>query len=47
MRSDDQTLDILYVILPPLFSTGEWLALSSLATKYYQQAEMMLVRRTM
>jgi serine phosphatase RsbU (regulator of sigma subunit) len=42
VRSDDQTLDILYVILPPLFGTGEWLALASLATKQYQQAEMML-----
>jgi len=42
VRSDDQSLDLLYVILPPLFGTGEWLALASLATKQYQQAEMTL-----
>jgi serine phosphatase RsbU (regulator of sigma subunit)/pSer/pThr/pTyr-binding forkhead associated (FHA) protein len=42
VRSDDQSLDVLYIILPPQFGTGEWLALASLATKQYQQAEMTL-----
>jgi serine phosphatase RsbU (regulator of sigma subunit) len=42
VRSDDESLDVLYVILPPQFGTGEWLALASLATKQYQQAEMTL-----
>jgi sigma-B regulation protein RsbU (phosphoserine phosphatase) len=42
VRSDDQSLDVLYVILPPQFGTGEWLALAALATKQYQQAEMSL-----
>ena len=39
IRSDPQTLDLLYVVLPPECGTGEWLALASLATKQYQQAE--------
>ncbi len=42
VRSDDQSLDVLYVILPPQYGTGEWLALASLAAKQYQQAEMTL-----
>ncbi|HEV8604809.1 MAG TPA: SpoIIE family protein phosphatase [Tepidisphaeraceae bacterium] len=42
VRSDDQTLDVLYIILPPQFGTGEWLALAALATKQYQQSEMTL-----
>ena len=42
VRSDEQSLDVLYIILPPQFGTGEWLALAALATKQYQQAEMTL-----
>lgn len=42
VRSDEQSLDVLYVILPPQFGSAEWLALASLATKQYQQAEMTL-----
>lgn len=39
LRQDDQTLDLLYVTLPPQYGSGEWLALTSLAAKQYQQAE--------
>src|SRR6185436_11733595 len=42
VRSDNESLDVLYVILPPQFGSAEWLALSALATKQYQQAEMTL-----
>lgn len=39
LRQDDEHLDLLYITLPPQYGTGEWLALSSLAAKQYQQAE--------
>jgi serine phosphatase RsbU (regulator of sigma subunit) len=42
IRSDDQTLDVLYIILPPQYGTAEWLALAALATKQYLQSEMTL-----
>jgi serine phosphatase RsbU (regulator of sigma subunit)/pSer/pThr/pTyr-binding forkhead associated (FHA) protein len=34
-----EDLDLLYVVLPPEYGTGEWLALVSLAVKQWQQAE--------
>jgi sigma-B regulation protein RsbU (phosphoserine phosphatase) len=36
---DDGHLDCLYVSLPPVYGTTEWLALVALAVKQYQQAE--------
>lgn len=39
LASDDQHLDLLYVILPPEYGTGEWLALAALATRQFQQAQ--------
>jgi sigma-B regulation protein RsbU (phosphoserine phosphatase) len=42
IRSDEQTLDVLYITLPPQYGTAEWLALAALATKQYLQSEMTL-----
>jgi phosphoserine phosphatase RsbU/P len=39
LRQDEQEQEILYVTLPPQYGTGEWLALTSMAAKQYQQAE--------
>jgi serine phosphatase RsbU (regulator of sigma subunit) len=39
IRVDADTLDLLYVTLPPQYGTGEWLAMTSLAVKQYQQSE--------
>ena len=39
LRSDDRTMDFLYVMLPPEFGRSEWLALAVLAAKEFQQAE--------
>lgn len=40
LGSDDQFLDVLYVVLPVEYGTGEWLALVQLASEEYRQAEM-------
>lgn len=45
IRSEESHVDALYVILPPEFGTGEWLALAALATKAYQQAESVWAAR--
>ena len=34
-----RSLDVLYVLLPPMLGSAEWLALVNLAVKQYQQAE--------
>jgi serine phosphatase RsbU (regulator of sigma subunit) len=39
VRQDEQSIDLLYLTLPPMYGTGEWLALASLTAKQYQQAE--------
>ena len=39
LREDPAGLDVLYVTLPPEYGTGEWLALTALAAKQFQQAE--------
>jgi hypothetical protein len=39
LRSEQQYTDLLYVLFPPEYGTPEWLALSSLVVKQYQQAE--------
>jgi sigma-B regulation protein RsbU (phosphoserine phosphatase) len=39
LRQDPGGFDILYVTLPPEYGNGEWLALTALAAKQYQQAE--------
>ena len=40
LRSNDNTLDLLYVVLPAEYGTGEWLALAALASEQYEQAEL-------
>jgi serine phosphatase RsbU (regulator of sigma subunit) len=35
----DTAIDVLYVMLPPSFGSGEWLALVNLAVRQYQHAE--------
>jgi len=35
----EQTMDVLYVMLPPALGSAEWLALVSMAVKQFQQAE--------
>jgi serine phosphatase RsbU (regulator of sigma subunit) len=39
LRHDSNRFDVLYVTLPPEYGNGEWLALTALAAKQYQQAE--------
>lgn len=39
MRGDAETLDVLYLVFPGQYGTAEWLALASLATAMYRQAE--------
>jgi serine phosphatase RsbU (regulator of sigma subunit) len=39
LRSDDRTLDLVYVVLPPEYGTREWLALASLAVAEFQKVE--------
>lgn len=39
VRSDTDALDVLYVMFPGQYGTAEWLALASLATAMYRQAE--------
>ena len=39
LHSDDYTIDVLYVVLPPEYGTGEWLALAALAVEMFQQSE--------
>jgi phosphoserine phosphatase RsbU/P len=45
IRTDDHSIDALYVVLPPEFGTGEWLALASLACKQWEQAEIAIRAR--
>lgn len=45
IRIDERSLDVLYVVLPPECGTSEWLALASLATKQYQQGELVIAAR--
>jgi sigma-B regulation protein RsbU (phosphoserine phosphatase) len=35
----DKTVDVLYIMLPPMLGSAEWLALVNLAVQQYQQAE--------
>ena len=39
LRRDAGAMDVLYVVLPPEFGTGEWLALASLAVEQLHQAD--------
>ncbi|HUU43717.1 MAG TPA: FHA domain-containing protein, partial [Planctomycetota bacterium] len=39
LHVDEHTVDVLYVMLPPQYGTGEWLALVALAVEHFQQAE--------
>ncbi len=39
LRQEPGWFDILYVTLPPEYGNGEWLALTALAAKQFQQAE--------
>lgn len=39
IRGDAEHLDVLYVMFPGQYGTAEWLALASLATAMYRQAE--------
>ncbi len=39
LNQDGNVFDLLYVILPSQYGTGEWLALVELAVRQYQQAE--------
>lgn len=39
LSSNATHFELLYVVLPPEYGTGEWLALASMAAKQYQQAE--------
>lgn len=39
LRSDEESLDVLYVDLPPEFATQEWLMLASLVAAEFQRAE--------
>jgi serine phosphatase RsbU (regulator of sigma subunit)/pSer/pThr/pTyr-binding forkhead associated (FHA) protein len=39
IRSDEESLDILYAILPPEFGLPSWLAMASLAARQYQLSE--------
>ena len=43
----EQTLDILYVIVPAAGGTGEWLAVANLAAEQYQQSESLWSQRAM
>jgi len=45
LRTDDKGMDVLYVILPPEYGTGEWLALAALVARQFQQAESAWVAR--
>lgn len=40
IHSDPQALDVLYVSFPAEYGTGEWLALTALASEQYQQAKV-------
>ena len=40
VRSDGESLDVLYVSFPAAYATGEWLALTALACDQYRQAEV-------
>jgi len=44
--SDDQSMQVLYALLPPQCATGEWLALARFACTQYQHAETMWVARS-
>jgi serine phosphatase RsbU (regulator of sigma subunit) len=39
LRFDEQTIELIYVVLDPDYSHSDWLALAALAVKHYQQAE--------
>jgi sigma-B regulation protein RsbU (phosphoserine phosphatase) len=39
LHIDDHIMDVLYAVLPPEYGTGEWLALTTMAAKQYEQAE--------
>jgi len=45
LRADAESMDLLYVILPPEFGTGEWLALVSLAVEQLHQADAVWTAR--
>ncbi len=39
LRHDEQSIDLLYIILPPQLANEEWLTLASLAAEHFRQAE--------
>lgn len=43
---DGETIDVLYVTLPPHYGRAEWLALIALAAEAYQQAEVVWTARS-
>ena len=45
LRSDEHSMDCLYVLLPPELGTNEWLALTSLAAEEFQKAELVWASR--
>jgi sigma-B regulation protein RsbU (phosphoserine phosphatase) len=45
VRSDANSLDVLYILLAPQSSTQEWLALAALTARHYEQAETLLATR--
>lgn len=46
LLSDDNTVELLYVLLPPSCGTSEWLALISLCAGQYQQAAAVWAERS-
>lgn len=45
LADEENTLDVLYVVLQPEYGTPEWLAIIALASTQYQQAESIWVAR--
>lgn len=45
IADEDNTMDVLYAVLPPEYGTPEWLAIIALAATQYQQAESIWMAR--
>ena len=45
LRQQGETVELLYLSLPPEYGTGEWLAMASLAARQFEQAELVWAAR--
>ena len=45
LSDEENSMDVLYAVLPPEYGTAEWLAILALAATQYQQAESVWVAR--